>query len=355
MNTKARWGIGALLISAAAGYALWAGNRTGVPVGVPAESPKPSGSASMALTISPGSVDCGALKPGETREKTLSVQNRGRAPVTVYRIGASCDCMAGEMDDKVLVPGKTYPLKIRYTGVSGRGDYSGMVSLITDESGPCRYDVPVTGQVIENLFLEPGVLNFGQMAKGSQKTLETRLKHRAGTPFTITEARPDQAMAEVRWTPENSKSAEFKLAIEVKASTPGLFRITVGVKSDCADVPQLFLTLTGEVESELRCTPNSATLSLESSGRPLPLEFTIEHAKGESFKVKTIQESHGLPVEFTPSQTGPSRSKVSITLKELPQDGPPLGEFLITTDAQNEPLHIPYRIDSTLPRKPGGP
>ena len=187
MSMKIRWTVFGVIVLSAAVYALWPQEKKGAPQTSAPPAPQPAGRASQpALLLTPATLDFGTVPVGATRSAEVVVTNASPVPVTVYRVSGSCECIGGEVEPRTIPAGKRATTRITFTGVTGKGTYSGAAYLVTDESGPCRYDIPVRGVVLEDLMIEPSLLAFGTLSRKAVVFREARLRHKDGKPFQVT-------------------------------------------------------------------------------------------------------------------------------------------------------------------------
>jgi hypothetical protein len=356
MTTKIRWAAFAVLVLASVTYALWpmAKGLTRPAPPVAQENIRPS--KVPALRITPPAVDFGTLPVGKTCTLAVQVENLSSQAITVYRVSGSCECISGEIREHNIPPGRSVSAELRFTGLPGRGSYSGSAVLVTDEAGPSKYEIGVRGIVEEDLSLEPKILQFGSLSKNATTFREARLRHREGRPFSIKSIDGARGGCEVTFSPaEAGGGGGYTIRALVRALRPGTFTHEFVIRTDCKSMPELRLTLAGEVESDYRCVPAIAALKPSTEGGVASCEVVIEKSKAEPFRIRSVRESRNLPIQFSVAEVDPERRKVTIQLTEPPGEGVQLGEFLILIDAEDEPLHVPYRLDALARKAEGKP
>jgi hypothetical protein len=355
MSVKIRWAAFAALVLSALAYALWplAIAKPSKAVAPSVIRPEPQ-RGEPAFRLTPATLDFGAVPVGTTRSAELTVTNTSANPVTVYRVSGSCECIGGEIEPKVLPPGTSARARIRFTGVPGKGTYTGSASLVTDESGPCKYEIPVRGIVLEELMIEPSVLSFGMMPRKAVVFREARLRHKDGKPFEIKEVTGVSDPFEV--TVSKSPGAQdggYVIQGKMMGLRPGHLTRQVTLVTDCAAMPTVTLNLKGEVESDFRITPKIAAAK-QGSGEVFPTyEVVVENTKKEPFRVRSVRDSRNTSLEYKAGDLDDSRRTLRIKLTDVPKEAVPVGDFLISVDREEEPLHLPYRVEDQVARPQG--
>jgi hypothetical protein len=307
--------------------------------------------------MTPSSLDFGEILLGQKRTLTVAVENTGKQPVTVYRTLFSCTCLGGAMEAPVVPPGQSVSLNVTFTGLPGRRSYSAQASVITDEPGACKYDLPIQGKIEQDFIQEPEILSFGTLEGGATKTLEILLKRRDGAPFTITGIKASRPEFNFSWKPAGEgKSSAYSIQVTAKALRPGIIADSVPVTipefpGDLAPV----LTLSLETEGEFFCNPPVAIARVGTEGKVGPLETQIRSKKGEAVKVEGVKETRDLSVDFSQDAVSKDMVRLIVRFKSDFPPGAPFGELLVSVAGQPEAVHLPYRIELPPAKGSGKP
>ena len=357
-----RWFVVAGLICLTALYTIIRAYQS-IPQPQPAEAQKPPTPApapaparpleKRALTLAPLQLDFGEVALGKTQYATVQVSNALDRPVQVYRVLSECVCIAGEVDPAVLHPKGSSTLTVSFTGIPGKRAYQGHVSLITDETGPSRYEVDVKGRILQDFIVENETLLFGRVERNVERILTTTVRRKEGKPFEIREVRTARPEFQFTWKPlEEGRKDAWKLTIAAKGAIAGTFVDEVSVVTDQPLEASPLITLHFEVEGDVSCTPAVALAGVSSAtGKAEGFETVLRAKAGGKLEIQSVRESRDLAVDFASEDLpdGATRLKIQITADIPP--GAPFGELLITTNKQSEPVRLPYRIN--LPPPPG--
>lgn len=359
MTTKVRWTAVAILLAALTVGVVWM-NRGADPVPpprIPDAPPADPVQSRQVLKMTPASVDFGEIVLGEKKTLSVQVENTGTRPVLVYQVVLSCPCMTASMESMTIAPGQATKLNLVFSGLPGKRSYRTAASVITDESGPCRYDVVVEGRIQQDFITEPETLTFGVLEKDATATLDAVVRRRDGKAFTIKDIKSPRAeFSFVSEPAPGPKDSAYRITATAKALRPGTVTDTATVVTEeySADVsPQL--TLSVEVRGDFVCTPPIAVVGIGTDGKPSPFETVIGHRSGGKVKVEQVKEGQERTIDFTQEQRGDGSCVLKIQFKDAFPAGAPFGEFLIVVDGQPEPLHLPYRIHAPTGNPTGSP
>jgi len=284
-------------------------------------------------------------------------RNTGTKPVTVFRTVFTCTCLSGGMETAPIAPGKSALLEIAFTGTPGKRSYRTVASLISDEAGACRYDIPVEGKIQQDFILEPETLNFGLLEKDSAKSMETIVRRRDGAAFTIKEIKSPRAEFSFESKLlEEGKSTAYRIKATAKSLRPGTITesatvLTVEFPPQSSPV----MTVAMEVQGDYTCVPSTAISGVGAEGRQDTFETAIRSRTGSKVKVDAVQEGQGAKVEFVQEDKSDGSCLLKIRFASVFQTGVPFGEFLITVSGQAEPIHLPYRLEAPSVKSPGNP
>lgn len=108
--------------------------------------------------------DFGTIFQGETVHHVFIFTNRGDVPLTVEKVSSSCGCTAALASAKVLAPGESGELKASFDSARFRGPIKKTIYLYTNDPAQPTAQLYIKGTVLEEVALEPQLVNFGQVA-----------------------------------------------------------------------------------------------------------------------------------------------------------------------------------------------
>lgn len=89
-----------------------------------AESPKPKTAPKKAprIAVEPMTHDFGTLPPLRTVQKEFTIRNFGKKDLVILGVSTTCGCTVAQLENKVIKPGHTTPMKVTLEtrGAKGR-------------------------------------------------------------------------------------------------------------------------------------------------------------------------------------------------------------------------------------------
>jgi hypothetical protein len=364
MKGKLHWiAAGAALAACLAFVVLKSSSTERIPIplaarGRPADLPPPDPSKiTQALKLSPNAIDFGEIAVGERKTLMVEVQNTGKKPVTVYRSVFSCPCLSGGVDENTIPAGKSATLSVSFVGTPGKRSYRTFASIVTDEEGPCKYDLLVEGKVQQEFIVEPETVAFGILEKGATKTIDAVIRRRDGAAFAIKDVKLSRPEFEIRSDPaKGGKAPSHRLSVTARAARAEA--VVASATVEALDFPPEgapILTLSLEVPADFLCTPSIAVANLDAGGKPKPFETSVRGRLGGKVKVDGVREGQNRKIEFTQSEQADGSCVVRIAFPDGYPAGAPFGDFILSVGGESEAVHLPYRIEAPAAKSPNSP
>jgi len=120
-------------------------------------------------------VDFGVVHGSAVVESTVTLHNRGEAPLTITKVFSTCGCLVAKPSDDPIQPGDSVKLTIRFDPRSRIGAYTGSVFIRTDSRRTPECQVKVTARVEPLVMVQPRTLVVDGLSPGTSKTLSVTL------------------------------------------------------------------------------------------------------------------------------------------------------------------------------------
>jgi len=369
MESSTRWTLIAIVTGLCTAYAIW-GVRTPVPAAPTVVTPESAPLApkkkdpahplnvknelptkaqepdvKSALKVTPENIEFGEIKVTEQKTATVLVENTGAAPITIEELKGSCGCLKIEMLEKTIEPGKSQPINLSFTGQSGRRPETYQITLTTSEAGKPKVKIPVHGKVIQIFLVEPPTLYFEAVPKGQSKTLESTITRVDGKAFELKDITAGQKEFSFKWSAvTGSNNSAYKIQATATGIKAGAFTEGAAVVTDHPVIPVMPLHLSARVTGDVTSNTPVLTSATLADGTVEIFETTITRHSPGPLVIQGVQESGQLPLHFTLTRVDDSSCKLNIKISGAFPNQAPLGEFVIRTNVEEEPLHIPYRV-----------
>lgn len=86
-----------------------------------AQAEDQAGASGPRIRVEPASFDFGRAAQNKTLRKEFSIRNYGNQDLVIESVSTTCGCTAALMDDKVVKPGGTTPLRVSLETRAYRG------------------------------------------------------------------------------------------------------------------------------------------------------------------------------------------------------------------------------------------
>ncbi len=359
MDNGVRWVIVAAVLGFCTAYALWGGRPQTAPLPLqrgPAPAPIPGtvtttstppvpivSSAPTVLKFSPENVDFGEINVSEKRDVSVLVKNAGASVVNVTEVRGNCGCLRLDMPKKELQPGESQPLNMTFIGQSGRRAESYLVTLLTDEPGMPVVSLTVHGRVVQVFIVEPQTLYYEYVAKDHAKTMDCTITRCDGKPFKIQNIAASHPEFTFSWAPvSGSNQSVYKILATVRAPTPGVLTEGVAILTDHPSVPAQVLYLSARITGDVVSLSPVLSAAQPSDASVEPFKTVIKRLTPGKLEIQSVTDSQKRPVQFSVRQLDEFQCEITVKLLGTFPDTPPVGDFLVQTNAESTPLHVPY-------------
>ncbi|MCY3022174.1 MAG: DUF1573 domain-containing protein [Planctomycetota bacterium] len=324
-------------------------NINTAPAPAPAAKPViPTGPPS-ALKIVPADVDFGEVLVNESREKVTLIENPTAQDITITTIRGNCACLKMDQPPKKIPAGKTEEFKITFIGQSGRRPESYVVTMTTDEPENLHATMVVRGKVKQVFFVEPQTLYFDQVAKNQSKTMEATIKHAEGKPFTVKSVSASNKEFTFKWEPLPDGSG-YKILATVLSARTGAITEGAAILTDHPVVPVMPLHVSVRVTGDVVSNTLVLTAKQDADHRVGAFQTGLKRLTPGRLVVEKVTEDKGTALEYNVERIDDSNAKLTIQFKDVFARDQPFGEFVVQTNAEAQPLRIPFRVIRPGPR-----
>lgn len=202
------------------------------------------------LTVTPGSADFGTVDLGGAAERHVSVVNSSynSGNWTVKEVRSANPNITGEVRQVSRNAGRVeYDLAVRISGDAPVGDLRDQLTLVTTDTVSPNIPVLVRATVVPEFQVIPSVVQLGNMASGSDRTVTVVVKSKK--PFAIenysTDAKPEDLQVKLDKQPKTLHIVPVRITPSGEA---GDLKMTVNLTVAGRQVPVTF-TAEGKVQN----------------------------------------------------------------------------------------------------------
>jgi hypothetical protein len=133
--------------------------------------------------------DFGVVARGSKAEHSFRFENTSTEPVHVHSVQSSCNCTVPVVAKDWIQPGETSEVLCRYNTQSFVGQRSAEVTVRFDKPSWGEAKLRITGVIRGDIFVEPGMIEFGQVEQASSPSKTIRVSHQGNSNWRIADVK----------------------------------------------------------------------------------------------------------------------------------------------------------------------
>ncbi|MBX6313798.1 MAG: DUF1573 domain-containing protein [Isosphaeraceae bacterium] len=286
--------------------------------------------------------DFGAVPRGAIVRHHFVLTNRLNEPITILDVRASCGCTTGRALASTVPPGKTALIEalMDTRNFVGPKATTLTISLITASGRQDEVRLGVKSNILSDIVLNPGSIDFGVVSKGQTPTVTLTID-RLGAPAWRAERMVSTCRALEGSLVETTRTADtvgYRLTVSLKPDAPaGSIRDEIHILTNDPEAPSLPILVTAQVRGELTATPSVLALGHTASSGAATGRYLIRGAT--PFTITKI-EGTGDGFQLIPDDANRKTLHV-LTLSYRPEEATARGDlartFRVHTDVPGEP------------------
>jgi hypothetical protein len=271
--------------------------------------------------------------------------------VTILNLRASCGCTSGKASTSTVNPGASATIEAtmdtrNFLGLKSTILY---VTLVTTSGREAEVRLRVTSNILADIVLNPGAIDFGTVAKGQTPT-QTLTIDRISAPgwrFERMVSASRVITAQLAETRRDARgSVSYKLTVGIKPDAPaGPLRDEIRLLGNDKEAASIPIMVRGYLRGTLTAAPSILTMGEVASTGGKQGRFIVRSA--QPFSITSI-EGAGDGFSIAPAEGGRKTQHV-VTLAYKPEESTLRGDlrrvFRVHTDLTDEP---PLDLTATL-------
>ncbi len=281
--------------------------------------------------------DFGVIARGADATYRFKITNNTTQQVHIANTRTTCGCTAARPSRDLLESGEVAYIEVSMDTrkFTRRKDSNLIVTFDTPAYAEVR--LPITAYIRTDVVLTPGMVNFGNVAKGSgsQKKIGIAYAGRSDWKILKVETKNPYMDAKVIEKDRSEGRVNYDLVVDLKEDAPvGDLRSLLVLITDDANSPQVPVLVEGQVEAEITVTPRDVSFGVLTAGsgkrtknvvlrgrKPFEIEKIESESGDSSYQVQlptTTKPVHVLPLSYVPSnKTGKFSETFTITIKGM--------------------------------------
>jgi hypothetical protein len=264
-----------------------------VPTLPPIPPPPPDAGPPPKIRFASESVDFGTILQGAEPTQTFSVQNTGAGLLRIIDIAAGCGCAAILPDRREIPAGGSGEIQVTFKSGSYEGPQHKTVTVRCNDPEMPVVMLHLRANVKPMFVFDPPLLNFGEMERGSEKTMEVTVRETQGKPFTLESVTANQPGTRAEALPEaGGDGVTRRLRVTCRAEgNPGGFVSQVILRVNRPNVVPA-IVVQGFFQGNVSIFPQAVFMGMVQPG--------------QSFvpQALSVRNRGNVPVEITSVETG---------------------------------------------------
>ncbi len=298
--------------------------------------------------------DFGMVPRGVKVKHDFHLVNRLAEPITILNLRPSCGCTSGRASASVGAPGQTATIEAEmdtrnYVGLKSTVLY---VSLMTASGREAEVGLGVTSQILSDIVLNPGSIDFGTVARGQTPSQVLTIDRINGADWRCTRmvSASKAINAQLVETKRAGTMVSYSLSVSLKPdASAGRIRDEIRIMSNDPETPSIPVLVTAWVRGDLTAAPSVLTLGQVHSSAGAQGRFVVRASR--PFAIRSIE---GVGDGFSVSPPDGRRQATHIVaVAYKPDEGTTRGDirrvFRVYTDLPGE---APLELTATLHIEP---
>jgi hypothetical protein len=280
--------------------------------------------------------------------------NRLAEPITILNLRPSCGCTSGRASGSMLGPGQTAVIEAQMDTQNFVGPKSTIlyVTLMTASGREAEAGLGVTAQILSDIVLNPGSVEFGTVLRGQSPTQVLTIDriNADGWRFERMVSGSRALNAQLVETGRQGGTVSYGLSVSLKPDAPaGPLRDEIRLLSNDPDTPSIPILVTASIRGDLTAAPSVLALGQVNASSGVQGRFIVRGSR--PFAIQSIE---GDGDGFSTSTPKGARQAIHVvTVAYKPDEGTTRGDirrvFRVQTDLPGEP---PLELTATVHAAP---
>jgi len=291
----------------------------------------------------PLSHDFGTIARGAKAEHEFVLKNIYVGDVHIASARPSCGCTSVRITKSTLKTYEQGSIVASINSDSFLGHQGATITVVIDRPAYAVVQLHVKVYVQPDVVVEPGQVDFGEVAAGqsTEKTLSIRARRGSRWAIIGVEAPEDRYATELVETSRRYGRVEYSLRVRLREGVePGLLSDVLLLKTNDPAARQIPVAVRGRVLAPLSVSPSSLFLGVLLPGQkvsralvirgPRPFRILSVTADGEGFSFSEAGPGSGDPAAQTPRPL----HVISVSFTAGEQPGPVARTIRVTADLE---------------------
>ena len=250
---------------------------------VPADAPN--------IEIDVPSYDFGVIPQMEKVEHSFTIKNVGGSPLEILEVDPSCTCEKVDLKEKVIPPGGTTKLDVRYRGTTNSGKTRVAVYLTTNDPNEPEMVVSLFGIVNGTAGVYPGHFHLGEIGQEELVRKSFVIFRPAFDTIRVKSVKSSSQQVQTKFQRLDETDRIARVHFDLQGLPLGPFRETITVITDAEKYSEIYVGVEGTVVGELLLEPNQFFTGFLQVDTPVHRTVTLEKRGQADLEILKVENS----------------------------------------------------------------
>lgn len=279
--------------------------------------------------------DFGTVPRGAKAEFEFKLVNKYQETIHIARVKSSCGCTIPRIKKADLKTYEEGSIVCEFNTESFIGPKTAQVTVVFTQPFQGEMQLNVRGNIRSDIHTEPGVIEFGEVDRGTSKATQVKISYQGRNPWEIKDVRSLNENLGVRLQPNNQNgrigyimnvtlketapAGDFSDQIVLVTNEPQFNLVTVPVRG--VILPPVSMPVSVELGSVKVTEAIKSRMVIKSKEEFAITDIKCPDARFSFATPEGKKKVHIIPIDFDAGKTaGAFRIQVNVTTS-LPEDG----------------------------------
>ncbi|MEP9411335.1 MAG: DUF1573 domain-containing protein [Candidatus Brocadia sp.] len=284
--------------------------------------------------------DFGKIYIGEIVKHGFKFKNQGSGELIISGVKSSCGCTAALASKSRIAMGEEGEVEVKFNPGRFVGKITKSVTVNTNDPENPAFRLTITGEVIEEVVVNPKMINFGIIRRGDFCTRNIEVKITPGSNIEVKKVEsPNPYITITQNKIAGNNIYSYQVSIE-KYDYIGKFSGIIFVYTNSNRQERIDISFSGEVIGDVTFYPEILSFGNIKKNQDVNKTVIINFVN-KDVKIERIEADPGL-INYAVSDLNDSSKKIDIKLGKDTIVGKIMGSLRIYTNSAIQPvIHIP--------------
>lgn len=281
------------------------------------------------------------------------VQNTGDAILEIKEVRASCGCTAVVADKKLVPPGESSKIAVRFNPGNSSANFEKSITVTTNDPTTPVVVLKIKGTVVADVTVEPSYVRFENAPRDRPSESQFTVTLKNPDSSGILEIKPDVPYLSCQSQKKDDRGRTVVgltlLPDKLPANMGDFMSGTVVVKTSLANQPEIRVPVSIRMLPDYVATPSRLQLFKVKPNTPTQIDIEIKSARGLPFTITNIQSTNTF-VKPSVAVNGQAQNRVTVAVEIKAESNMPVLSGLVNVQIGSTTVGIPFRVtvDTTL-------